>query len=207
MLFRRKSPPDWREKTRVMLWPRRSWARSGKYFAKRILRLTASPHAVSAGVAAGVFASFTPFLGLHFLIAFLIAYFIAGNLLAAAMGTFFGNPVSFPFIWGATYTTGNYILLGRSDKDGSEGMAGVSDTDWLQMGWIEAWEFATGLWQPVFKPMLIGAVPLGTIFAIVAYLLTWWASSTFRDARKKRMDRLAVQKATTQNELPNATAK
>ena len=88
MLFGRKKPESWPEKLRVMLWPRRSWMRSTKYLAKRVLRLTASPHAISAGVAAGVFASFTPFIGFHFLIAFFVAYFIAGNFIAAASGTF-----------------------------------------------------------------------------------------------------------------------
>ena len=37
--------------------------------ASAILRLRASPHAIAAGVAAGVFASFIPFLGLHIIIA------------------------------------------------------------------------------------------------------------------------------------------
>ena len=109
MLFGRKNPASWTEKVRISLWPRRSWSRSFKYVTKRILRLTASPHAVSAGVAAGVFASFTPFLGLHFIIAFVVAYVIAGNLLAAALGTFFGNPATFPIIWASTYKVGTFM--------------------------------------------------------------------------------------------------
>ncbi|WP_346433030.1 DUF2062 domain-containing protein [Breoghania sp.] len=62
MLFQRRTPPHWLEQIRVALWPRHSFARSAKYFGKRVLRLTASPHAVALGFAAGTFASFTPFV-------------------------------------------------------------------------------------------------------------------------------------------------
>ena len=69
MLFRRRKKADLLERARTFFWPRRSFLRSAQYFIKRVLRLSATPHAIAAGVAAGVFASFTPFLGFHFVIA------------------------------------------------------------------------------------------------------------------------------------------
>lgn len=200
MLFRRKTPPDWREKTRIMLWPRRSWSRSGRYVAKRILRLTASPHAVAAGVAAGVFASFTPFMGFHFIIAFLVAYLVAGNLLAAALGTFFGNPLSFPVIWASTYATGNFIIHGSSGPGDGQGLQSLAEAEWLELGWGGTWDLFSNLWEPLFIPMLVGSVPLGSCFGITAYLLTRWGSKTFKEARAKRMNARAPRSAeTTQN--------
>lgn len=174
-----------------MLWPRRSWSRSGQYVAKRILRLTASPHAVAAGVAAGVFASFTPFMGFHFLLAFIVAYIVAGNLLASALGTFFGNPISFPFIWAATYTTGNFILNGSANGGNGQGISQLADADWFELGIGGILDLFTSLWEPVFLPMLVGSIPLGVTFAIAAYLITRWASITFRNARAARMKRKA----------------
>ena len=115
MLFRRRIPPGIGEKFRVWMWPRRSWARSGLYVSKRISRLTGSPHTIAAGVAAGVFASFTPFMGFHFLLAFALAYVLAGNMIAAALGTFVGNPLTFPFIWASTFSFGR-TLLGETAK-------------------------------------------------------------------------------------------
>jgi len=196
MLFSRKNPATWSEWFRIMLWPRRSWSRSAKYVSKRVLRLTASPHAISAGVAAGVFASFTPFLGLHFLLAFLIAYFIAGNFLAAASGTFFGNPLTFPFIWASTYKTGNFILSGDTEavQEGElEELDDLADTDWIGLGFEGAWDTVVGIWEPVVKPMLIGSIPLGVLFGIIAYLLTRWASVRFNEARLKRRRRKAAR--------------
>lgn len=186
MLFSRKNPETWGEWLRVLLWPRRSWSRSAKYVSKRILRLTASPHAIAAGVAAGVFASFTPFMGFHFIIAFCVAYIIAGNFLAAASGTFFGNPLSFPFIWAATYNLGNFILSGEHTHGEPDELSDLTDANVMEIGLSGIWEAVVGIWEPVLKPMLIGSVPLGVVFGIIAYIITRWASIKFDTARKKR---------------------
>lgn len=188
MLFGRKNPAGWSEVIRISLWPRRSWARSAKYMIKRIMRLTASPHAISAGVAAGVFSSFTPFLGLHFIIAFMVAYLIAGNFLAAAMGTFFGNPLTFPFIWASTYQTGTLILFGKSSEE-NKGLSSLLELDFFDAGIWGVWNTVVGIWEPVMKPMLIGAVPLGIVFAIGAYIITRWAAVKFRSAQQKRREK------------------
>ena len=50
------------------------------------------------GVSAGVFISFLPIPGFHFLLAALVAWCLAGNVVASALGTAFGNPLTFPVI-------------------------------------------------------------------------------------------------------------
>lgn len=179
---------------RIALWPRRSWLRSTQYFVKRVLRLTASPHAVAAGVAAGVFASFTPFIGFHFIIAFAISYVIAGNLIAAAAGTFFGNPISFPFIWTSTFATGRFILSGAqaASTDGPHYRLGeIAQSDLIALGLTGLVEKIASMWEPVIKPMTVGAVPVGTLFAIAFYMLTRWAAVKFRHTRLKRLSERA----------------
>lgn len=210
MLFGRRVPASWREKFRIAIWPRRSWVRSAKYVAKRVLRLTGSPHAIAAGVAAGVFASFTPFLGLHFIIAFALAYIIAGNFIAAAMGTFFGNPISFPFIWASTYSVGEFILTGAGHHttklagDGHLRVGEFSKVDLFELGISGIWHKIIGLWEPVVKPMTIGAIPLGIAAGIAAYVVTRWLAIVFRTARKKRLDAKAARLAAiTTNEDEN----
>ncbi len=194
MLFSRRKPLSWREKMRVALWPRRSWSRSTAYVTKRVLRLTASPHSIAAGVAAGVFASFTPFMGLHFILAFVIAWLIAGNMIAAALGTFVGNPLTFPFIWAATYGTGRFILYGRDavqEKASAFGQLanGASISEHGVMAFLDR---LLALWDPLLKPMLIGGVPLGIACSVGFYLLTRWATVRFRQARLARLERLAI---------------
>ncbi|WP_048647765.1 DUF2062 domain-containing protein [Nitratireductor soli] len=194
MLFRRRKPADVWERARTMVWPRRSFWRSAQYFVKRALRLTATPHAIAAGVAAGAFASFTPFLGFHFFIAALLAWCIGGNLVASAIGTAVGNPLSFPFIWGATLKTGRLILYSSNQQD-------VAPVHIGRM--LRHLEFSQ-LWQPLIKPMTVGALPVGLVFALIFYVLTRWATITFREQRRKRLAERARRRARAQSLSPRA---
>ncbi|MCG6856763.1 MAG: DUF2062 domain-containing protein [Salaquimonas sp.] len=209
MLFSRRNPVSWQERLRVAVWPRRSWARSTQYLVKRVLRLTASPHSVAAGVAAGVFASFTPFLGFHFMIAFAVSYVIAGNLIAAAAGTFFGNPLTFPFIWASTYGLGRFILSGAQStvsNTAHQRMAEIAHSNLIELGLIGLINKIDALWEPVIKPMAIGAVPIGTMVAICFYLLTRWAAVKFRHARLKRLTERARSRTDNGATPPKASS-
>ncbi len=189
MLFRRRKPADFGERIRTALWPRRSFWRSAQYFSKRVLRLTATPHAIAAGVAAGVFASFTPFIGFHFIIAAIVAWAIAGNVLASALGTAIGNPVTFPFIWGATLQAGRFIIH-DPHVPGEETAVGMM---------LRHLEFSQ-LWDPILKPMTVGSIPLGIGAALIFYLTTRQATNAFREQRRKRLAERARRRADTQSQ-------
>jgi uncharacterized protein (DUF2062 family) len=177
MLFRRRRPEGIFDRMRTAIWPRRSFGRSFQYFIKRVLRLTATPHAIAAGVAAGVFASWTPLLGFHFVLAFALAYVLAGNMVAAALGTAFGNPISFPFIWASTLKLGN-LLIGVPHDAAHRHIDLRSLLTHLDVG---------QLWNPVIKPMLIGSIPPGLFAAIAFYVLTYWGVTVFQTRRKSKL--------------------
>ncbi|WP_350334525.1 DUF2062 domain-containing protein [Coralliovum pocilloporae] len=178
MLFQRRDKPGWLETIRVWMWPRRTWARSYSYFTKRILRLTGSPHTIAAGVAAGVAASCTPFVGFHFIVSFIFAFFVGGNMLAAALGTSFGNPLSFPFIWATTWKIGNFILGGVPSDGGSGAPATLS----FDMIW-NSFESAI----PVLKPMLVGSIPFGFSMGLVVYIIVRFAAQAYQRARSEKL--------------------
>jgi len=188
MLFKRRRREALWDRLRTFLWPRRSFRRSVTYFVKRALRLSATPHAISAGVAAGVFASFTPFMGFHFLIAAAVAWIIRGNLVASAIGTSLGNPITFPFIWGATLELGKFILQGTQPS-------GMGPKDIGHLLWHL--EFAK-LWEPLLKPMAIGSLPLGLLAGVIFYVVTRWACIAFREQRRRRLAERARRRASAQ---------
>ena len=158
------------------MWPRRSLSRSMQYFWKRILRLRATPHAIAAGVAAGAFAAFLPFLGLHILIAAALAWVIRGNILAAALGTAaVGNPLSYPLIWAATYAGGRFLLH-----------AGPASSSPMHIGSQLRHMDVAALWHPVLEPMTVGGVPLGIVAGAFLYFPIRAAVSAFRNARRTR---------------------
>jgi hypothetical protein len=175
MLFRRRNPLSPVKRLRHALWPTNGWKRSTRYLTKRVLRLSASPHAVAAGFAAGVFASFTPFVGFHFLISFVVAFAIGGNLLAAAFGTAVGNPFTFPFIWLSSYKVGNLMLgLERHEIPGHEIAASLARQP------LDAI-------FPLIRPILIGGLPLGLMFGSAAYLIVLWAVNAYQQSRRRRL--------------------
>jgi uncharacterized protein len=157
MLFQRREKPTLKERIRSLFWPRRGWRRSTQYIAKRVLRLKGTPHAIALGVAVGVFVSFTPFVGLHFTMAFIVAWLTGGNLIGAALGTFIGNPLTFPAIWASTFYIGNW-MLGSSAAIAFHFNASKSLFN----------ESFQALW-PLIKPMTVAGVPMGILFAIAFY--------------------------------------
>ena len=173
MLFRRRKKATWPERVREFLWPRKGFTRPARYLAKRILRLSASPHAVAAGVAAGTFSAFTPLLGFHVILALALAYLTAGNLLAAALATAIANPLTIPLIAIATFRVGEGAL-------GIHSAEAVSASDLFDR--LEHLELAE-LWHPVLKPMLVGAGLLGATTAALAYGVTRLALRAFRARR------------------------
>jgi len=176
MLFRRRQPETFRQKLRGALWPRRSWRRSARYMQHRILRLRATPHAIAAGIAAGVFSTFTPFIGFHFIIAFAVAWLIRGSLAGAALGCLLGNPVTFPIIWASTYELGRYVLASETP----DGQAPTAIGPALLHG-----DFAA-VWTPYVKPMLVGSLPLGLAFAALTYVVVLFMARSFQESRHRR---------------------
>lgn len=164
--------------------------RSGQYVTKRILRLTATPHAVAAGVAAGAFTSFTPFMGLHFFLAFVLAWLLRGNLLASALGTFVGNPLTFPFIWAATYKTGQYVLNNVADAGDPPALGAAMKNIFNSVWQLDGTGALMGLeqiWTPILYPMLIGGLIVGPIVAVPIYFVTRRAAAIFREGRRNKL--------------------
>ena len=98
MVFKRRTPRTYAEAILRSLYPRGGWRRAVQYIIHRVRRLPDPAHKIARGIAAGVFTCFTPFFGLHFFFAAWIALLIRGNVMAALLATFFGNPITFPII-------------------------------------------------------------------------------------------------------------
>jgi uncharacterized protein (DUF2062 family) len=193
MLFKRRQNPGAKERFQAWIWPRRGWRRAWNYVLHRVKRLSGSPHAIALGFAAGAFASFTPFVGFHFLLGFLVAYLVGGNLIASALGTFVGNPLTFPFIWFATYTLGSLMLGIELDQAATSAMPvielGMLWTDWGQF-WLDFWD---KIW-PVIKPMLVAGVPMGIAVGAICYWLVKIAVSAYQTKRRSRIEANGVGK-------------
>jgi uncharacterized protein (DUF2062 family) len=177
MLFRRRRPLKPHQKLVQWVWPRGGWTRTSHYYRKRLMRLSGTPHSIAAGFAAGVALAMTPFLGFHYLLSFVAAFLVRGNVLAAILGTSLGNPLTFPFIWLGTFETGSLILgwFGRQPEPVDfDLLAHRLLTD----SWGEIW--------PIVEPMLIGSIPIALLLGAISYVLVYIAAQSFQTSRRQR---------------------
>ncbi len=134
----------------------------------------------------GIMASFTPYMGLHFLLAAILAALVGGNLLASAFGTFIGNPITFPFIWLATYNFGS-LLLGRETAEQID--ITLPRDIWWRMFTEPSLAFEQ-FWSvvgPFIVPMTIGGIPLGLAAATIGYFPIRAAVRGFQDRRREKL--------------------
>jgi uncharacterized protein len=175
MLFRRREAESFLDRIRVHLWPRRSWIRSSRYVVYRLRRLSDTPHAVALGFAIGVFTAVTPFLGTHMVMALFLAWVIGGSMVAALLGTFLGNPLTYPLIWYSTYEVGNLMLGGRIDNQHIDLSGGI-----FQKSLDQLW--------PILKPMTLGCVPVGLALAAIGYVLVKPMVEAYKHRRRRELE-------------------
>ena len=144
------------------------------YYKLRLARLPDSNYAISSGFACGAMVSFTPLLGLHFVLAIIFAYLIRGNFIAALIGTVVGNPLTFPFIWGLIYKVGTYLTNINSQK--------ITHEINFEMILNQTYE--------IFFPMLVGGLIVAPLVWIITYYVIFSFIASFKKRRNKKNKRL-----------------
>ncbi|ART99533.1 DUF2062 domain-containing protein [Yoonia vestfoldensis] len=204
MVFKRRDRrPIWKI-VLDFVYPRGGWARAFGYVKHRLRRLPDTPEKISRGIAVGVFAAFTPFYGLHFVIAILLARIARGNMLAALLGTFAGNPLTYIPIGIASLGTG-YWLLGRPFNAAVFGLYTNGPKDYCTLGcqfsnafsdithnFMAIFTIATADWtgliafyHEVFVPYLIGGIAPGLFFGLLSYYLFVPIIAVYQKRRRK----------------------
>lgn len=197
-MFKRRKPRSYSQIATEMIYPRGGWLRAGQYVLYRLRRLPDQPHKIGRGVAAGVFISFTPLHGFHFLAAAAIAWVIGGNFLAALLATFVGNPVTFPFIAYASTKLGREILgtHGRlSAKKIFNEFADASMQVWHNISAMFGpdtahWDRLNSFFHDIYLPYMVGGAILGIIAGVIAHYLT---VPVIRAYHRRRARKLAAR--------------
>ncbi|MFV0322243.1 MAG: DUF2062 domain-containing protein [Alphaproteobacteria bacterium] len=93
-----------------LIWSLRYPHRWFQYLIFKMSRKNDAEDSLAAGFAWGVAISFTPLLGFHLLLTIIACKLHRKNIWAGIMGTFIGNPITFPFIWLFVYGFGLFIF-------------------------------------------------------------------------------------------------
>ena len=139
---------------------------------RRLLAIDDPPERTALAFSIGIFIAFSPFLGLHTIMATVIAFAFRFNKVAIYTGTFINNPflTLVPIII-LSYAVGAFIL-GRPIDIPDEGVELLKDPhlfsgDYYRRLFVQSWSI---LW-----PFAIGGTVLSVVCSVVAYPLTLWA--------------------------------
>lgn len=177
-MFKRREKPPFIERAREWVSPRKGWARGFEYMGRRMQRLPDSPESIAIGFACGVFTSFTPFFGLHFLVAAGLAWILRSNVFASAVGTFAGNPFTFPlFIVPVSLQLGYWIL----------GHDGDVDTSFTELGFFGLLAHTFLNVKELFWPYLVGGLAPGIICSVISYYLVKPLVRTYQQRRRNHL--------------------
>jgi uncharacterized protein (DUF2062 family) len=173
MIFRRRHRPGALTRALEFLRPRKSWRRGFAYVGRRVQRLPDTPHRIALGFACGALASFTPLFTLHIAAAVALAALLRGNLIAAALGTVIGNPLTFPAIAALALGLGAW-MTGAGDEVRRFEMASVfGDLDRFL--------------EVVFLPYLIGGLAPGLLAAAVCYWAVRPVVAAYQTRRRAKL--------------------
>ena len=175
-MFKRRTPRTVLQNIRELFWPSMGWVRAAHYTKHRVVRLSDSTQKIAFGLAIGVAISFTPILGTHFVQAGFLAYVLRANFLAALIGTFAGNPWTFPFMWWAAISLGSFIfqLLGLPAE-----AALPEHADF----WV-IWDLIKSEPYRIFAPWFVGGYLLGALTVPLTYSLFYRLVGSAQAARK-----------------------
>ena len=170
-MFRRRqklSPP---QRLREFVWPSMGFRRSTRYLAHRVARMPGTPSSIALGFACGVGVIFTPFVGLHLVIALVIAWALRGSPLAAAIGTLASNPWTIPPILIGTYKLGARMLGAQSHHHLPR------DVSFLYM-----------LHHPLqlLLPMTLGSIPMALAAGTITYFPARYLVNKYQHRRHQR---------------------
>ena len=188
MVFKRRDKRPWGERIKEFFAPRKGWRRGIEYLSLRMQRLPDSAGSIAVGFACGVYASFTPFFGFHFVVAASLAWMFRANLYASAVGTFFGNPITFGFIMWSSLTFGEWIM----------GIETHLAEELKSHGFLDKVILLLQNIPTLVVPYFVGGLIPGITCAVICYFLIKPIVRAYQNRRRKRLMALVKKRLSLQ---------
>lgn len=194
-MFKRRNSKGIARTVVEFFMPRGGWRRASSYVLHRLRRLPDTPHRICVGIAAGAFVSFLPIFGLHFLSAALIAWMFRGNIMAAILGTFFGNPLTFPIMAVSAMELGSWLMGHPGDASFAHVMGAIGQASselsyniWAVFNGEQVyWGRLNTFWWRVFLPYSLGGFLIGLPCSVAVYLISLPLVRAYQKRRTEKM--------------------
>jgi uncharacterized protein (DUF2062 family) len=195
LVFKRRNRRTLLEWLREFVYPKGGFRRAAYYVSHRLRRLPDEPHRIARGVFAGVFVSFTPLFGFHFLSAAGLAWLMRGNILAALLATFVGNPITTPFIAVSAVETGHWLLGSSVDMSFLSIVTAFSNAGtelWENFLAVftdapTQWSSLKAFFHTYYWPYMIGGILPGLAVSLLFYWATIPLVRTYQKLRSARL--------------------
>ena len=136
---------------------------------RRLLAVDDTPERTALAFSVGVFIAFSPFLGLHTILATLVALLFRFNKIAIYSGTFINNPfLTLVPIIAASYALGA-LLLGRPLRLPGVGWQLLTEPHLLSAAY---WRELGSHLRDVVVPFSVGGLALSVVCSLAAYPVT-----------------------------------
>ena len=150
---------------------------------RRLLAIDDPPERTALAFSIGVFIAFSPFLGLHTIMATAVAFIFRFNKIAIYTGTFLNNPflTLVPIII-VSYAVGAF-LLGRPLSIPDEGLELLKNPhifsgDYYRKLFVQSWSI---VW-----PFSVGAMALSIVCSLLAYPLTLRTLRAYQSRKRNK---------------------
>ena len=125
-------------------------------------------------------------------IAGIIAWIFGGSIIASAIGTTIGNPLTYPLIWFSSYEAGT-LFVDHDKHIASIDLSPLHDSYGQILS--DPIGFAQTFWhvlEPVIVPLSIGSTILGILAAALCYFAVRPLVRTYRERRLIRIAKAAA---------------
>jgi uncharacterized protein (DUF2062 family) len=150
---------------------------------RRLLAIDDPPERTALAFSIGVFIAFSPFLGLHTIMATFVAFAFRFNKIAIYAGTFINNPfITLVPIIIISYGVGA-LILGRPWRIPEEGVQllrnpEIFSGEFYRQVFVQSWS--------IVEPFTVGASVLSVVCSLLAYPITL---KTLRAYRRRKLEK------------------
>ncbi len=131
-----------------------------------MLSLDRSPRDLARATFLGVLIGLSPYIGFHTYIALFCSTFFNLPVYPLILGAYITNPITIPFIYGATTKFGAFIL----------GRKIIIPDDWSSINLSNVKDF----FESILLPFIVGTHVIGLIAAILSYLIVYFIATRYQ---------------------------
>jgi uncharacterized protein (DUF2062 family) len=166
----------------------RYWLRFRRFVFHSILHADDTPHALALGVSIGTLVAILPFIGLQTIVAVGLAALFRANKAVCVPLVWITNPLTTPPIVGLCLVVGRFIMGSPAGPPPHEVLSTLPDppppASWFS---TQFWYDLVGQLMSLGAEWWVGSFVVGGILAAIAYPLTRWLVSAYRERHRKRL--------------------